>query len=204
MALDKEAIRSRLQSAGLTLGAAGRCWNDLPASDALPAGTPPSGIPAAVLIALLAHPDGPRLILTERTAHLKNHAAQISFPGGRIEDGDAGPAEAALREAFEEIGLLPENVDLLGCLPCHLTVSHFLVHPVVGWVEPPAEFVPDPHEVAGVFDVPLSFVLDPANHHRESRLHDGVLRSYYVLPYPGHRIWGATAEILVELAAVLT
>jgi len=162
-----------------------------------------SGTPAAVLIALLAHPDGPRLILTERTAHLKNHAAQISFPGGRIEKVDAGPVAAALREAFEEIGLAPEKVDLLGCLPCHLTVSDFLVHPVVGWVEPPVEFVPDPHEVAKVFEVPLSFVLDPANHHREGRRHDGVLRSYYVLPYPGHRIWGATAEILVELAGVL-
>ena len=100
-------------------------------------------------------------------------------------------------------GSPPEKVDLLGCLPCHLTVSDFLVHPVVGWVEPPVEFVPDPHEVAKVFEVPLSFVLDPANHHRESRRHDGVLRSYYVLPYPGHHIWGATAEILVELAGVL-
>jgi 8-oxo-dGTP pyrophosphatase MutT (NUDIX family) len=161
------------------------------------------GIPAAVLVGLLAHPEGPRIILTQRTAHLKNHAAQISLPGGRVEDGDEGPAAAALREAFEEIGLASEKVELLGCLPLHETVTGFLVYPFVGWVEPPVEFVLDAREVAEVFLVPLSFVLDPENHRWETVFLDGGRRSFYVLPYPGHRIWGATAGILVSLARAL-
>jgi len=169
--------------------------------DAGPA--PTSGIPAAVLVGLLAHPEGPRVILTQRTAHLKNHAAQVSFPGGRIEAGDDGPLAAALREAYEEIGLAPERVELLGCLPLHETITGFLVYPFVGWIEPPVEFVPDPHEVAEVFQLPLAFVLDRGNHHWETEQIDGEWFSFYVLPYPGHRIWGATAGILVSLARTI-
>lgn len=157
-----------------------------------------------MLVGLLAHPAGPHVILTERAAHLKDHAAEISLPGGRIEAGDDGPAAAALREAFEEIGLAPERVDLLGCLPAYETITGFRVFPHVGWIEPPVEFALDPREVADVFQVPLSFVLDTANHHRENIVWRGERRSYYVLPYPGRRIWGATAGILVGLARVLS
>ena len=106
----------------------------------------------------------PTIILTERTEHLSNHPGQISFPGGRIEPGDVGPADAALREAFEEIGLAPGKVEMLGCLPVHATVTNFRVYPFVGWIEPPLEFTLDAHEVAGVFELPLTFALDPANH----------------------------------------
>ncbi len=166
------------------------------------AGTPP--VPAAVLIALVASPRGPEIILTERTAEMRNHPAQISLPGGRIEPGDSSPAAAALREAWEEVGLPPETVDILGCLPLHRTVSDYCVHPFVGWVEPPVTLVPDEREVADVFLVPLQFVIDPLNHLRESLWRDGQERHYYVLPYPGRRIWGATAAILVSLARALT
>jgi 8-oxo-dGTP pyrophosphatase MutT (NUDIX family) len=161
-------------------------------------------IPSAVLVGLVAHPEGPSIILTQRTEHLENHPGQISLPGGRVEAHDAGLAEAALREAFEEIGLAPEKVELLGCLPPHDTVTGFRVYPFVGWIEPPVEFEPDAHEVAEVFQVPLSFVLDPANHHRDSIIYAGEDRSFYVLPYPGRRIWGATAAMLVSLAQLLS
>ncbi len=161
------------------------------------------GIPAAVLIGLLGHPEGPSIILTQRTADLNNHPAEISLPGGRVEADDDGPAGAALREAFEEIGLAPERVEILGCLPPHETVTGFQVYPFVGWIEPPVEFEPDRREVAEIFEVPLSFVLDPANHHRGSIVQAGPRRHFYVLPYPGRRIWGATAGILVELARTL-
>jgi 8-oxo-dGTP pyrophosphatase MutT (NUDIX family) len=162
-----------------------------------------AGIPAAVLVGLLAHPGGPHVILTERSAHLKDHPAEISLPGGRIEACDDGPAAAALRETFEEIGLAPERVELLGCLPACETVTGFRVFPFVGWIEPPVEFVLETREVADVFQVPLSWVLDPANHRRESIVRHGEVHTYYVLPYAGHRIWGATAGILVGLARVL-
>jgi 8-oxo-dGTP pyrophosphatase MutT (NUDIX family) len=174
-----------------------------PAPGPLPGSSRPPGIPAAVLVGLLGHPEGPDIILTERTAHLKDHAAEISLPGGRIEAGDDGPAAAALREAFEEIGLPPERVELLGCLPPYETVTGFSVYPFVGWIEPPVEFTLDAHEVADVFEVPLSFVLDPANHHRGSLLRDGRRHTFYVLSYAEHRIWGATAGILVSLARAL-
>ncbi len=160
-------------------------------------------VPAAVLIAVLDRPEGPHIVLTHRQADLKNHAAEISLPGGRVEAADRGPEAAALREAFEEIGLGPERVELLGCLPTYMTVSNFRVYPFVGWIEPPVEFTLDASEVAEVFEVPLSFMLDPANRRWERRESDGEQRSFYVLPYQGHHIWGATAEILVSLAHIL-
>jgi 8-oxo-dGTP pyrophosphatase MutT (NUDIX family) len=171
-----------------------------PLSEAVP---PPLLTPAAVLIALVSSPQGPEIILTERTAGLRNHPAQISLPGGRIEPEDGSPVRAALREAWEEVGLLPERVEILSCLRTYRTVSDYCVHPFVGWVEGPVSFVPDVREVADVFLVPLEFVLDPGNHTRENMLRDGREHSYYVLPFPGRRIWGATAAILVDLARAL-
>lgn len=161
------------------------------------------GIPAAVLVGLVARPDGLSVILTERTAHLKNHPAEVSFPGGHVESEDDGPEATALREAFEEIGLEPAKVELLGCLPPYRTITDFCVSPVVGWIEPPVIFTPDEHEVVDVFEVPLSFVLDPRNHRRESIFWKGEEHTYFVLPYPGRRIWGATAGMLVGLARIL-
>lgn len=159
--------------------------------------------PAAVLVGLLDEPGGPWVILTRRTAHLADHPGEISLPGGRVESEDDGPVAAALREAWEEIGLPLARVDVLGCLPLYRTVSDYCVHPIVAWVDSPLESVPDEHEVAEVFLVPLDFILDPANHGRGSLVRDGVRRDYYVLDYEERRIWGATAGILVSLARAL-
>lgn len=162
------------------------------------------GIPAAVLIGLLPTASGVQVILTRRTAHLANHPSEISFPGGRMEAGDDSPADTALRESFEEIGLPPHQVEILGCLPSYRTISDYRVYPYVGWVQPPLEFTPDPHEVDDVFLVPLSFILDPANQKRDSIVCDGRERRFWVIAYPGYYIWGATAGMLVNLSRALT
>lgn len=187
--MDKESIRLILEKTCGQIGKAGQ--------------SPRPGVPAAVLIGLVARPEGPSVILTERTAHLKNHPAEVSFPGGRVEPEDDGPEDTALREAFEEVGLEPAKVELLGCLPPYRTITDFCVSPVVGWIEPPVTFVPDEYEVADVFEVPLDFVLDPVNHQRESIFWNGEDHRYFILPYPGRRIWGATAGMLVSLARIL-
>jgi 8-oxo-dGTP pyrophosphatase MutT (NUDIX family) len=161
------------------------------------------GVPAAVLIGMVERPGGPSIVLTERTGHLRDHAGQISFPGGRVEPGDQTLVETALREAREEIGLDPERIEILGALAPYVTITGFRIHPVVGWMERPMHFQPDPTEVADVFEVPLAFVLDPANHRRQSYRRGRLTRGYYVLPYEGRFIWGATAGILVNLSALL-
>ena len=187
--IDRHGLRLMLQ------GTCGAVEGEWPA--------PHLGVPAAVLVGLVARREGPAVILTRRTEHLCNHAGQISLPGGRIEACDAGPAEAALREAREEIGLSPERVELLGCLPPHTTVTGFHVYPFVGWIEELGELAIDRNEVAEVFEVPLTFILDPVNHRRDSLVVDAVRREFYVIPYAGYRIWGATAGILVSLVHIL-
>ncbi|GEO81919.1 CoA pyrophosphatase [Pararhodospirillum oryzae] len=158
--------------------------------------------PASVLVALVDHPGQPSVILTRRTAHLAHHAGQIAFPGGRAEPFDASAEATALREAHEEIGLDGARVDILGRLDDYVTITGFLVTPVVGVVVPPVVPTPDPHEVDIVFEVPLAHVLDPANHGQETGVRGGVRRATHVLPYGDHRIWGATAAILVNLCEV--
>jgi len=160
-------------------------------------------IPAAVLVPLVDRPDGLTVMLTQRTAHLNDHAGQISFPGGRVEPEDPSHLAAALREAEEEVGLPPDRVDIIGTLDPYIVRSGYRVTPVVGFVNPPFEVRADPFEVAEVFEVPLSFVLDTGNHETGSRVHDGVERTFYVLPYEDRYIWGATAGMLVNLCDVL-
>jgi 8-oxo-dGTP pyrophosphatase MutT (NUDIX family) len=159
--------------------------------------------PAAVLVGLVDRAAGPGLLLTQRTDHLRDHAGQICFPGGRVEPGDASTAAAALREAEEEIGLDSARVAVIGHLPPYHTITGFRIDPVVGWISPPFELRPDPYEVADAFEVPLHFVLDPENHRRQSYRRGPLTRAYYVVPYQGRFIWGATAGILVNLARVL-
>ncbi len=159
--------------------------------------------PAAVLVPLVDRSEGMTVLLTQRTANLNDHAGQVSFPGGRMEPEDASAEAAALREAFEEVGLPPALVEPVGRLDDYETRTGFLVYPVVGIVTPPFAVKPDPAEVADVFEVPLAFILDRGNHRRESRLFKGRERQFYVLPYDDHYIWGATASMLVNLAEVL-
>lgn len=161
------------------------------------------GLPAAVLIGLVNRPAGPTVLLTKRTEHLRDHAGQICFPGGRIEPEDASIEAAALREAEEEIGLEPAKVDLISRLGAYNTTTGFRIHPVVGWIEPPLTFQPDEFEVAEVFELPLAFVLDPGNHQKQSYERGREKRSYYVLPYEGRFIWGATAGMLVLFSELL-
>lgn len=161
--------------------------------------------PAAVLVPLVERLDGYTVLLTQRTAHLEHHAGQISFPGGRAEEGDASPVETALREAEEEIGLQRQQVvEIAGFLDLYQTVTGFLVTPVVGLVTPPFELRLDAFEVAEAFEVPLEFILDPRHHEHRSMLYKGQQRRYYVIPYEDRFIWGATAAMLVGLARRLT
>ena len=159
--------------------------------------------PAAVLLLIVNHGSGATVLFTQRTAHLPAHAGQISFPGGRCEEGDADPESTALRESREEVGLDPVRVEILGRLPVYNTATGFRVTPVVGWAEPPLRFQPDPHEVADIFEVPLGFLLDAANHRHESAFYRGRMRRYWALPFGSRFIWGATAGMLVTFQRVL-
>jgi len=158
---------------------------------------------AAVLVPIVDREAGPSLLLTVRTTHLKAHAGQIAFPGGRLEPEDSGPVDTALRETEEEIGLSRSHVRPIGELDLYLTRTGFSVTPVVALIEPPFTLQPDPGEVAEIFEVPLAFVLDPLSrqiHQREDR---GAVRHFYVYPYGDYYIWGATAGMLNNLAEVL-
>ncbi|MCW0181953.1 MAG: CoA pyrophosphatase [Zavarzinia sp.] len=159
--------------------------------------------PAAVLVPLVEHPSGLTVLLTRRTEHLTHHAGQVSFPGGRIEPGDKDPVAAALREASEEIGLDRHYVSVAGFLDAYETSTGFHVTPVVGFLTPGFTLTPDPGEVAQVFEVPLDFLMDPANRQCQSRDYNGVQRYFYAMPYGEHYIWGATAGMLVNLATRL-
>lgn len=155
--------------------------------------------PAAVLVAVTDRPS-PGVILTQRTDSLRRHAGQIAFPGGRIDPGDADATAAALREACEEIGLAPAAVELIGEADPYRTITGFEVQPVVGVIAPDIAFTPQPAEVAAVFEVPLDFVLDPANHVETSVEWQGRDRHYYEIAWQDYRIWGATAAMLVNLS----
>ena len=176
------------------------------------AGTPPTlwpadapRISAAVLVPLVERASGTTVLLTQRTTSLKSHAGQISFPGGRLEASDRDADAGALRETEEEIGIGASHIEILGHLDPYWTVTGYDVTPVVGAVTPPFDLKPDAVEVADVFEVPLAFFLDPANHQIHSRtVAEGKVRAYYALPYGNRYIWGATAGMLINLFEVLT
>ena len=158
---------------------------------------------AAVLIPLLLRSDGLSVLLTQRTDHLHDHAGQISFPGGRMDPGDSDPNDTALRESEEEIGLDRRGVEIIGHLPQYLTISGYSVTPVVALVQPQAEYVLDAFEVADVFEVPLHFLMDPANHQVRIWKSDQGGRQFYSMPYESRFIWGATAGMLRNLYHLL-
>jgi 8-oxo-dGTP pyrophosphatase MutT (NUDIX family) len=163
-------------------------------------------IAAAVLIPVIARPsheDGPTILFTRRTEHLAKHSGQISFPGGRSEPADLTPVETALRETMEETGIAPSFVSIAGFLPRYRTGTGFDIAPVVGVVAPGFALVPDPAEVAEIFEVPLAFFLDPANAREGSREMGGKPRRFHVFEPDGHYIWGITAALLFDFAARL-
>lgn len=157
---------------------------------------------AAVLIPIVLHPE-PTLLLTRRTAHMSTHSGQVAFPGGKVDDTDASHEAAALREAQEEVGLDPHWVQVAGSLPTYTTGTAFIVTPVVGLVRPGFELTPNPQEVADVFEVPLAFLMNPANHRRHQLEAEGLLRHWFSMPYQDGAqerfIWGATAGMLRNL-----
>ncbi len=158
---------------------------------------------AAVLVPLVMRPAGLTVLFTQRTDHLHAHAGQISFPGGMLDPEDRGAEDAALRETEEEVGIARDFVELIGRLDTYVTRTGFEVTPLVGLVRPGFTVAPDTFEVAEVFEVPLGFLIDPANHRRESRVFGGTIRYFYAMPWDRHYIWGATAGMLVNLSEVL-
>lgn len=158
--------------------------------------------PAAVLVPVVAHATGPTVLLTERTSHLHDHAGQISFPGGRMDEGDADAVATALRETSEEIGLDAAHIEIIGSLPPYLTASSYRVTPVVGLVQPGFRLQLDAFEVAEAFEVPLAFLMDPRHHQRHLVQFAGQARTFYAMPWQAQRryfIWGATAAMLRNL-----
>lgn len=160
-------------------------------------------IPAAVLIPIIVRESGLTVLLTQRTAHLRDHAGQVSFPGGRCEPADPSPQITALRESHEEVGIRPDQVEVLTTLPDYFTSTGFRITPVVGLVTPPLNLQLDDFEVADVFEPPLEFLLDEANYRRECLEHCGARHHYWTVPWQGRFIWGATAGMLVSLRECL-
>ena len=151
--------------------------------------------PAAVLVPVVEHAHGAHMLLTRRADHLGQHSGQVAFPGGKMDPGET-PAEAALREAEEEVGLDRSFVEIAGYLDLYETGTGFRILPVVGFVQPGFTLTVNEDEVADVFEVPLSFLMNPENHQRHSAMWRGKRRQYYAMPYGGQYIWGATAGML--------
>ena len=198
-AISPTSLRSQVERAV-------RALDDLPRGDelgdrdlnpSLPRARPRR--PAAVLVPIVERPDGPTVLLTRRTEHLHDHPGQVSFPGGRLDDTDRGPIDAALRETAEEIGLGRELVELAGLLDGYETVTGYGVTPVVGFIRPGFALTLDTFEVAEAFEVPLAFFLEEASRQVHSRVRDGRRRYYYAFEYENRYVWGATAGMLVNL-----
>jgi len=158
--------------------------------------------PAAVLVPIILHPE-PSLLLTRRTSHLKKHAGQVSFPGGRIDPEDKDAVATALREAEEEVGLDPTRVEIVGRMDEYVTGTGFIITPVIGLLPPGLSFRPSPNEVEAIFEFPFSVLLDPEAPRRQKQHTRGQWREYWVWPHPDHFICGATAAIMYHLAGKL-
>jgi 8-oxo-dGTP pyrophosphatase MutT (NUDIX family) len=193
----REALRQRLIAALSRTGAESSDF-DLNPDTVLPAGRKLR--PAGVLMPIVVEPRGPRLYLTKRSSRLKHHPGQVAFPGGKVDAADADVVDAALREAWEEVALPRDHVEILGTLPPHETVTGFTVTPVVGLLHAPFDPVPEPEEVQEIFTVPLELVTSPERFSVERRRWRGEWRRFYTVPHGPYYIWGATARILRGLA----
>jgi len=163
---------------------------------------------AAVLVPIVMRAE-PTILLTERTTHLSTHSGQVAFPGGRVDPEDANIAAAALREAWEEVGLSAEYIEILGCLPTYTTITAFIVTPVVALVRPDFELAINPYEVAEAFEVPFSYLMNPANHRRHALVGEDLKsREWFSMPYQDGEheryVWGATAGMLRNLYRFLS
>lgn len=196
--MDLDLIRARLAAGETPPEAIGVLASSDDAADLMPV----AAIPAAVLV-LIVHGDQPGILLTKRTSTLTKHAGQVSFPGGRIEASDASIEAAALREAYEEVGLSPSEPEVLGRLPDYLTGTGFRISPVLALLPAPVMLTANPDEVETIFTLPLNILLDPAAPRRQRAEFRGRMREFWVWPHTEHHIWGATAAILVHLAARL-
>jgi len=185
-------LASRLREALAMPAAEPPLAGDLPDVRAL------ADVPAAVLIAITERPE-PGVILTVRREHLRTHAGQIAFPGGRIDPGEDA-VRAALREAHEEVLVPPQQVDVVGMIEPYRTVTGYVVTPIIGVLPPDLALEPHEHEVADLFEAPLDFVLDPANQQLRSALFQGQTRHYYEIVWNDRRIWGATGAMIVHLS----
>lgn len=191
-------LRQRFSGLAQSAGAASASWGDADAQlDAQQLTA------AAVLVPLVQRASGLTLLLTQRTAHLRDHAGQISFPGGRCEEYDTTLIDTAVREAREEVGLEREQLEILGFLPEYRTLTGFRISPAVALVQPPLNLKLDDFEVAEVFEVPLAFVLKRENFQRHQIEYAGKMRDYYALSWKGYFIWGATAGMLMSLQRLL-
>lgn len=207
----KAASDTRLQLRRLIEQRLAQSHAPLGPGEALPAGLvsgdvevlrafyPPAPAAAAVLMPIVDHEHGLTMLLTQRAQHLRNHAGQVSFPGGRIEPEDGDAVQAALRETQEEIGLAPEHVTVAGYLQPQLVLSGFWVTPVVGFVKPGFQLQLDRREVDAAFEVPLPYLLDAKNHRARQRRMGDVTVQVHDIPYGPHHIWGATAGMLLAL-----
>lgn len=183
--------------------ALGRSGADTSDFDLNPDLTLPAGRklrPAAVLVGFVDRGNGPHVVLTKRSSRLKHHPGQIAFPGGKVDEGDADVTATALREAWEEVGLRADQVEVFGQLPPHETVTSFTVTPVLGRISPDFIANPEPGEVEEVFEVPLSHLAEPANYVVQQRIWAGKPRPYFTVPWGPYYIWGATARMLRGLA----
>ncbi len=193
----REAARLRRALYPLDAPPVGRGWNEEELVDLVPPST--SQIDAAVLIGLVPRPQATQVILTRRTDTLRHHGGQVAFPGGRVDPQDVSAVAAAIRETGEEIGVFAEQITPLGLLDPLLTMTGFRVLPVVAVIDPAHMIHSDPREVAAVFEVPLDYLLDPANLLELQIDYRGRMRPVHEYRYPEHRIWGATASILLNL-----
>ena len=157
-------------------------------------------ISAAVLVLIVGHQSGAKVVLTKRSKNLTHHAGQISFPGGRVDEQDDNLETTALRETNEEIGISPNTINILGRLPDYDVLTGFRITPIVGWAKYALEYFPAYEEVDEGFELPLNFILEPKNSVKHSKTIDGVIREYYSISYEGRYVWGATAAILVNLS----
>jgi 8-oxo-dGTP pyrophosphatase MutT (NUDIX family) len=208
-ALDRLILRRLIEDRLKDSRAVAEPTNALPAGfsaidvESIRAFFPAAPAAAAVLVPIVDHESGLTVLLTQRASHLKNHAGQISFPGGRVEPTDLNPWEAALRETEEEIGLAREHITFVGYLEPQLVLSGFWVTPVVAFVQPGFELRLDRREVDSAFEVPLLHILDAANHRSRERKLGEVSVQVYDIPYGNHNIWGATAGMLMSFYRLL-